>query len=249
MKIVSKEKAIKELQNSINQIDILKNEQGREYSPKFKKWERNTEIAISKIFKDKDEQHKMEFSSIGYCSGYYGEDKLKYFILQIEAYKKGLEEARSLLESMIEEIEKYWEEGIELEDINNENYYVSIDRIEEMKSITNSDFDLCKLIRLCEEINICYKNNCFFTTGMLVRAITDHVPPIFQKSNFNEVANNYGAMSFKGSMKNLNNSLRKIADSFLHIQIRNKESLPNKLQINFSQDLDVLLSEIYRILK
>ena len=249
MKRISKENAIKELQNSINQIDNLKNEQLTANSPKFKKWKRNTEIAISKIFKDKDEQHKSEFSRICFISGYYGHDKLKYTIEHTEACKKGLEEARSLLESMIEEIEKYWEEGIEPEDINNENYYVSIDRIEELKSIKNSYFDLVKLIRFCEEINICYKNNCLLATGVLVRAITDHVPPIFQKSNFTGVANNYEAKSFKDSMKSLNNSLRKIADSFLHIQIRNKESLPNKVQVNFSQDLDVLLSEIYRILK
>ncbi len=249
MKRISKENAIKELQNSINQIDNLKNEQQRANSPKFKKWKRNTEISISQIFKDKDEQHKSEFSRICYTSDYYGDNKLWYFIVDTEAYKRSLDETRSLLESMIEEIEKYWEEGIEPEDINNENYYVNTDRIEELKSIKNSNFDLVKLIRFCEEINICYKNNCLLATGMLVRAITDHVPPIFQKSNFNEVANNYGVKSFKDSMKNLNNSSRKIADSFLHIQIRNKESLPNKLQVNFSQDLDVLLSEIYRILK
>lgn len=247
MKRISKENAIKELQNSINQIDNLKNEQLTASSPKFKKWKRNTEIAISQIFKDK--HHIRELTKICFISGYYGQDNLKFIIEHTEACKKGLDEAHSLLESMIEEIEKYREEGIEPEDINNENYYVSTDRIEEFKSIKNSNFDLVKLIRFCEEINICYKNNCLLATGMLVRAITDHVPPIFQKSNFNEVANNYGVKSFKDSMKNLNNSSRKIADSFLHIQIRNKESLPNKLQVNFSQDLDVLLSEIYRNLK
>ncbi len=48
-------------------------------------------------------------------------------------------------------------------------------------------------------------------------------------------------------MTNLENSSRKIADSYLHTRIRNKESLPNRTQVNFSNDMDVLLSEIIRI--
>jgi hypothetical protein len=50
-------------------------------------------------------------------------------------------------------------------------------------------------------------------------------------------------------MKNLNASSRKIADQYLHTHIRNKEVLPNEQQIDFLNDLDVLLSEIYRVLK
>jgi hypothetical protein len=48
-------------------------------------------------------------------------------------------------------------------------------------------------------------------------------------------------------MLNLNNSLRKIADSYLHQPIRKKETLPNKTQINFKNDMDVLFAEIIRI--
>jgi hypothetical protein len=85
---------------------------------------------------------------------------------------------------------------------------------------------------------------------MLVRAILDHVPPIFGLAKFSDIANNYhGSKSFKESMKHLENSQRDIADHHLHVQIRSRESLPNKTQINFSADLDVLLSEVVRVLK
>jgi len=47
-------------------------------------------------------------------------------------------------------------------------------------------------------------------------------------------------------MTHLDKSSRKIADSYLHGQIRKKERLPNKTQVNFSQDIDVLLAEICR---
>ena len=73
---------------------------------------------------------------------------------------------------------------------------------------------------------------------------------LFGKQNFTEVANNYsGGKSFRESMQHLNNSSRKIADSFLHSHIRQKEVLPNKTQVNFKNDMDVLLAEVVRILK
>lgn len=84
---------------------------------------------------------------------------------------------------------------------------------------------------------------------MITRAILDHIPPIFEKKDFKEVANQYGSKSFKGNAQHLENSLRNIADYYLHIPIRKKEVLPNKNQINFSNDLDVILAEIIRITK
>lgn len=130
------------------------------------------------------------------------------------------------------------------------NDYVDLTRIDELKSIQNSEYDLKRLIRLCEELNIANQNDCYMSIAMIVRAIIDHIPPIFKESNFSEVANNYkGAKSFKKSMEHLNNSLKNIADSYLHIQIRKKEILPTVKQVNFSPDLDLLLSEIVRILQ
>ena len=123
--------------------------------------------------------------------------------------------------------------------------YINADRIRELKNIKSEDFDLSRLIKYCEEINKNYENECFFSVLMLVRAILDHVSPIFNCKSFSEVSNNYaGTKSFKESMQHLESSSRKIADSFLHTMIRKKEVLPNHTQIDFSNDMDVLLSEI-----
>lgn len=131
----------------------------------------------------------------------------------------------------------------------NAKTYVHESRIAELKAVKNNNFDLSRLIRYCEELNTAFAYECCLSTAILVRAIIDHIPPIFEKSTFTEVANNHGSKSFKDSMKNLDNSLRKISDSHLHTQIRKKEVLPNSNQVNFSNDLDVLLAEVYRILK
>lgn len=128
----------------------------------------------------------------------------------------------------------------------NSSFFVDIERINELKAISSSEFDLTKLIALCEELNICFTNGCYFAVTMLTRTILDHVPPIFEFGSFNEVANNYGGRSFKSSMKNLQNSSRNISDAHLHQTIRQNEILPNRIQVNFSNDLDVLLAEVVR---
>src|SRR5205823_11912271 len=106
-----------------------------------------------------------------------------------------------------------------------------------------------KLVRMCEEINICFTGECYLAVAMLTRAILDHIPPVFGVDTFTKVANNYGTKSFKASMQTLDNSSRKIADEHLHSQIRKAEVLPNPTQVNFSQPLDVLLGEIVRVHK
>jgi hypothetical protein len=71
------------------------------------------------------------------------------------------------------------------------------------------------------------------------------------KATFSEVANNYGggSRSFKDTMQHLETAARKVADAHLHTPIRKSETLPVAQQVNFASQLDVLLSEIVRILQ
>ncbi|VTR27913.1 hypothetical protein [Sphingobacterium thalpophilum] len=126
-------------------------------------------------------------------------------------------------------------------------HFIDPDRLERLKSVNHKVFDLSRLVRFCEELDHAFLFENYLSVGMIMRAIIDHIPPIFDCKSFNEVANNYGSKSFKKSMEHLNVSLRNISDSYLHTHIRRKEALPNKIQINFSSDMDVLLSEIIRI--
>ena len=59
-----------------------------------------------------------------------------------------------------------------------ERPYVSHERIAELRAINSSDWDLRKLIRLCEELNAAYQGGNYLSVAMLLRAIADHVPPI-----------------------------------------------------------------------
>lgn len=129
--------------------------------------------------------------------------------------------------------------------------FCNLERLAELKNCIHPDYDFQKLLRLCEELNVCFACGSFMATAMVTRAILDHVPPLFQCKTFGEVANNVqGSKSFRESMKNLDESARKVADSYLHVTIRKNISLPNETQVNCMASLDVLLGEIasrYRV--
>jgi hypothetical protein len=128
--------------------------------------------------------------------------------------------------------------------------YVADERLSQLKQLSVPRFDVTRLIRSCEEINSAYISKSYMSVVMLARAIVDHVPPIFGMRSFAEVANNFGGpKSFQQSMQHLEGSLRRVADAHLHVQIRDKEVLPEFPQVDFRSAIDVLLAEIIRQLK
>lgn len=130
-----------------------------------------------------------------------------------------------------------------------ESMYINPKRIEDLERVTSSQFDLSKLIKICAELNTNWINGNYFTVGLLIRTILNHVPPIFgQFSTFEQVFSQYGGSSFKKSMKPLQESLRGIADGYNHQLIRKKETVPSPQQVDFKSNLDVLLCEIISIL-
>ena len=127
--------------------------------------------------------------------------------------------------------------------------FVDEARLSDLRQVSSTKFDLRKVIEICDELNICYRSQCYLAVAALIRALLDHVPPVFGVDSFAKVANNYqGGKSFKASMQHLDSSARNIADGHLHGQIRQKESLPTRTQVNFSPDVDVLLAEVVRLL-
>lgn len=139
----------------------------------------------------------------------------------------------------------------ELKRTNEKNSdFISKKRIDEISAINKDKFDLIKVLQFCKEINDAWKLENYISVGVLIRALKDHIPPIFDCKNFSEVANNYGAgKSFSRSMKYLEDSSKNISDRLIHSHIKKSETLPNEVQVNFSADVDVLLEEIVRILK
>ena len=101
-----KDTAIQRLQTALDAIEDLK--QRRSESSEFRKWRRNTEIAIANTFGEST-RHVKDFTNISYSLGI-----VTPFTTDSdwqEAYISGLESAIPILQSMIEEVEEYWENG------------------------------------------------------------------------------------------------------------------------------------------
>lgn len=128
--------------------------------------------------------------------------------------------------------------------------FIAHSRIESLNSIHSQNFDLSKLIAICKEINNSWSTENYYTVGLLLRTIINHISPIFniEFTTFGQVIANYGGQSFKKSMEHLNISLRSIADSYTHDLIRKKEILPSRQQVDFRANVDLLLVEILKIL-
>jgi hypothetical protein len=123
--------------------------------------------------------------------------------------------------------------------------YVDSKRIDRLKSISSKEFDLSRLIRLCEELNINFSGKCCLGTIMITRAILDHVPPIFGCSTFSAItAENSSSDALKQAVRTLSDGFVKIAGRYLDRQIKGIEPLPAINQVDFSEEIDILLAEI-----
>jgi hypothetical protein len=127
--------------------------------------------------------------------------------------------------------------------------FIDPERLSQLRAAKTTDYDLSRLVRLCEEIDVAFAQGCYHAVAMLTRTILDHIPPIFGLKKFAEVANSYsGSRSFKEIAQHLDKACRKIADAHLHTQIRKTESLPTRTQVDERQRIDVLLAEVVRLL-
>lgn len=79
----------------------------RRGSQEFKKWHRDTEVAIERIFGE-GTRHSKDFTDISYSLSVFtsGTPDSAFD----NAYRRGVETAISILESLIDEVKEYWED-------------------------------------------------------------------------------------------------------------------------------------------
>jgi hypothetical protein len=162
---------------------------------------------------------------------------------------KSVEEASKLVRAAVRSINRKRTPRPDLP--STDASYVAQERIFALQQCSQHRWDFARLVELCREINVAAANQCHMSTAMLLRTVINHVPPVLGCKTFTEVANNYAGpgsqKSFKASMQHLEKSLRNIADTHLHVQIREREVIPTAVQVNFAADLDVLLGEVLRV--
>jgi hypothetical protein len=116
--------------------------------------------------------------------------------------------------------------------------------IENLSQVQNTKYDLAKVIQFCLEINGTFNSGYYLATILLIRALLNHVPPIFGYASFSQVVSQ-STKSRKELFKPLEDIARDIADLHTHDTIRHKEHLPTKKQLEpFKPSVEVLLQEI-----
>ena len=104
----TKAKAIERLQKALDAIPELKQLRDlRDYPPEFRKWRRDTEVAITNTFGERS-RHSRDFTNIRYTP--WATRTMNPNSEYQTAYAKGFEAAAAVLKSMIEEIKEYWED-------------------------------------------------------------------------------------------------------------------------------------------
>ncbi len=100
----SKTKTLERLRKALGAIPELRDLPAR--SQEFKKWKRNTEVAIEHTFgatsRHLEEFKEIHYTPIAFVTGIRSDWQTPYL--------NGLSRAEPMLESMIEEIEEYWED-------------------------------------------------------------------------------------------------------------------------------------------
>lgn len=122
--------------------------------------------------------------------------------------------------------------------------FVDESLIRQLRESHHPQYDLAKAVRFCEELNNSYKTGNYLATILLIRAFLNHIPPVFGQQTFLQVVSQ-SPKSRRELFAPLENIARDIADLHTHSQVRQREILPTKNQVEpFKANFEVLLQEI-----
>lgn len=121
--------------------------------------------------------------------------------------------------------------------------FLNTETLLRLKAVQGARLDPSKLVKMCEELNDAYARGNYISSALLLRAIINHVPPIFGASTFAEVMAQAGR-SVKAILARLEEA-RPIADLHTHILMRQTEHLPTKNQLEpYKASFEILVQEV-----
>lgn len=125
-----------------------------------------------------------------------------------------------------------------------QNEYIDSVLIETLEELHNERYDLTKVVEFSKEINGTFSSGYYLATSLLIRALLNHVPPIFGYEKFSQIVAQ-SSRSRKDLFRPLDEIARDVADLHSHDLIRHKEHIPTDKQLEpFKANLEFLLQEI-----
>ena len=123
--------------------------------------------------------------------------------------------------------------------------YVDLDVLDQLRALDHPDWNLVKLIALLDELNDNFERRNQYACHALLRAILDHVSPIFGFRDFKVLANNHRWTSqiIKAYMRQLEDFKTQGHDA-LHSQVKASKDLLSMNDVPPPVRLNALLSEL-----
>ncbi len=116
-------------------------------------------------------------------------------------------------------------------------------------SLGGSSFSLTKLTRFTVELNENYGRGNYLSCSLLIRAIINHIPPLFGQRTFAQVVAG-SSRSVKSILGQLDEGARDIGDLHSHEIVDGNSSPPTKNQVEpYKPPFEVLYREIERRLR
>lgn len=130
------------------------------------------------------------------------------------------------------------------ENVASNSAFLNADLFLALKALPAAKFDASKLVKICDELNDTYARGNYIAAVLLIRAVMNHVPPIFKAASFKEMVSQSNR-SVKAIFAQLEDEARPIADLHTHMHIRTIEHVPTKNQIEpYKAAFEILISEV-----
>lgn len=127
--------------------------------------------------------------------------------------------------------------------------FVDAALVARVASLSGQPFNLAKLTSFTMELNENYSRGNYLSCSLLIRAIINHVPPLFGQRKFSQVVANSGR-SVRSILSQLEEGARDIGDLHSHEIIDGYSTPPTKNQIEpYKPPFEVLYREIERRLQ
>lgn len=103
---MDKGKALEKLRERVESLKALTISESSD--PEFKKWRRDTEVALERIF-GQNTRHTLDFKGVSFTPSAFSMDNPEPAFAR--ALRSGIASVEALLRSMIEEVDEYWDEA------------------------------------------------------------------------------------------------------------------------------------------
>jgi hypothetical protein len=140
-------------------------------------------------------------------------------------------EARGELDALLPDIEAALERADDNAlSVGGSAWIIDPTLIDRLSTAASPRLDVAVLTRMCREINSCFAHGNLVATVLVMRAVLNYIPPLFECETFPQVVASSGR-SLKDSFSHLENGLRKIADFHTHRRISAAEFYPSAAQV------------------